>query len=179
MDAMRTTDVFNARFGQAEEAHLAFTYEIADGPGDILHRHGWVHPMLVEQIDVIDAEPEKRCVSDLANVFGPTIGSVGHPLHKVPTKFRRHNGLVPAPLKRPTEEFLVGIGAISLCSVEEVDPDINCAMDGGDRLRLIRFTVEVAHPHTAEAKGRDLKPLLTERSCFHCMYPFLLCCDIS
>jgi hypothetical protein len=41
---MRTTDVFNARFGQAEEAHFAFTYEIADGPGDILHRHGWVHP---------------------------------------------------------------------------------------------------------------------------------------
>jgi tetratricopeptide (TPR) repeat protein len=72
---MRTTDVFNARFGQAEEAHFAFTYEIADGPGDILHRHGSVHPMLVEQIDLTDAEPEKRCVGDLADVFGPAMGS--------------------------------------------------------------------------------------------------------
>ena len=82
---MRTTDVFNARFGQAEEAHFAFTYEIADGPGDILHRHGPVDPMLVEQIDVIDAEPEKRCVGDLADVFGPTIGSAGRAPRKVPT----------------------------------------------------------------------------------------------
>jgi hypothetical protein len=76
MDGMGSTNVFNARFGQTEEAHLAFTHEIADGPGDILHRHGPVDPMLVEQIDMIDAEPEKRCVGDLADVFGATIGGV-------------------------------------------------------------------------------------------------------
>src|SRR5260370_912670 len=128
MDDMGSTNVFNSRFGQTEKTHLAFADEIADGPGDTLHRYGPVNPMLVEQIDMIDAEPEKRCVSDLANVFGPTIGSAGRPLHKVPTKFRRHNGLVPAPLERPTEEFLVGIGAIGLCSVEEVDTEINCAV---------------------------------------------------
>src|SRR5580704_14418524 len=98
MDAMRTTNVFSARFGQTEEAHFAFAHEIADGPGDILHRHGPVDPMLVEQIDVIDAEPEKRCVGDHADVFGPTIGAAGRASSKVPTEFRRHNGLVPAPL---------------------------------------------------------------------------------
>ena len=57
MDGMGSTNVFNARFGQTEEAHLAFPHEIADGPGDILHRHGPVDPMLVEQtIEVIDIE---------------------------------------------------------------------------------------------------------------------------
>jgi len=57
MDSMGSTNVFNARFGQTEKAHLAFPHEIADGPGDILNRHGPVDPMLIEQIDVIDAEP--------------------------------------------------------------------------------------------------------------------------
>src|ERR1700675_3717229 len=119
MDGMGSTNVFNTRFGQTEEAHLAFTHEIADGPGDLLHRHGPVNPMLIEQIDVIDAEPEKRCVGYLADVFGPPIGSAGRAaLRKVPTEFRRHNGPVPAPLEGPTEEFLVGIGAIGLRSIE-------------------------------------------------------------
>ncbi len=138
---MGSTNVFNARFGQTEEAHLAFPHQIGDGPSDILYRHGTVDSMLVEQIDVIDAEAEKRCVGDLADVFGPTVGSAGRALRKLPTEFRRHNGLVPASLERPTEEFLVGIGAIGLCSVEEIDTEINCAVDRGDRLRLVRFAV--------------------------------------
>src|SRR5438046_10350231 len=104
MNGMGSTNVFNARFGQTEEAHLAFTHEIADGPGDILHRHGPVDPMLVEQIDVIGAEPEKRWVGDLADAFGPTIGSAGRATRELPTESRRHNGLVPAPLERPTAE---------------------------------------------------------------------------
>jgi hypothetical protein len=94
MDGMGSANVFNARFGQTEEAYFAFTHEIADGPGDILHRHGPVYPMLVEQIDVIDAEPEKRCVGDLTDVFGPTIGSAGRAPRKVYTKFRRDNGVL-------------------------------------------------------------------------------------
>src|SRR6202034_1162318 len=155
MDAMRTTDVFNARFGQAEEAHLAFTYEIADGACYILHRHGPINPMLVEQIDVIDAKPAKRCVGDLADAFGPTIGSAGRTPRKVHTKFRGDGGVVPAPLERPTEEFLVGIRAIGLRSVKEVDTEINCVMDRGDRLRLIRFAVKLAHSHAAEAESRN------------------------
>src|SRR6266478_5791645 len=157
MDSMGSANVFNARFGQTEEAYFAFTHEIADGPGDILHRHGPVYPMLVEQIDVIDAEPEKRCVGDLTDVFGPTIGSADRAPRKVHTKFRRDNGVVPAPLERPTEEFLVGIGAIGLRSVEEVDTEINCAVDRGDRLRLVRVAVVVAHSHAAEPDGRDLQ----------------------
>ena len=72
---MGSTNVFNARFGKTEEANLAFTHEITDGACYILHRHGPIDPMLVEQIDVLDAEPEKRCVGDLADAFGPTIGS--------------------------------------------------------------------------------------------------------
>jgi hypothetical protein len=95
--------------------------------------------MLVEQIDVIDAEPEKRCVGDLTDVFGPTIGSAGRASRKVDTKFRRDNGVVPPPFERPTEEFLVDIRAVYLRSVEEVDTEIKCAVDRGDRLRLIRF----------------------------------------
>src|ERR1700722_1484886 len=169
MDAMRTMNVFNARFGQAEEAHLAFTPEIADGPGDILHRHVPVYPMLVEQIDVIDAEPEKRCVGDLTDVFGPTIGSAGRAARMVHTKFRRDNGVVPAPSERPTEEFLVDIRAVYLRSVEEVDSEIKCAVDRGHRLRLIRrFAVILAHSHAAEAESRNYQAAISKFALLHC-----------
>ena len=43
---------------------------------------------------LIDAEPEKRCVGDLTDVFGPTIGSAGRAPRKVYTKFRRDNGVL-------------------------------------------------------------------------------------
>jgi hypothetical protein len=87
MDGMGSANVFDARLGQTEEAYFSFTHEIADGPGDILDRHGPVHPMLVEQIDVIDTEREERCVGDLTDVFGPTIGSEGRGPRKAYTKF--------------------------------------------------------------------------------------------
>ena len=52
---MSLAKVFNARFGQTEEAYFAFTHEIADGTCNILHRHGPVDPMLVEEIDAASA----------------------------------------------------------------------------------------------------------------------------
>ena len=58
----------------------------------------------------------------------------------------------------PTEEFLVDIRAVYLRSVEEVDSEIKCAVDRGDRLRLIRrFAVILAHSHAAEAESRNFQ----------------------
>jgi hypothetical protein len=107
MDGMGSANVFNARFGKTEEANLAFTHEITNGACYILHRNDPIDPMLVEQIDVIDAEPEKRCVGDFTDVFGPTIGSAGRGPRKVDTKFRRDNGVVRRPLRaRPRSSSL-------------------------------------------------------------------------
>src|SRR5271168_3367984 len=111
----------------------------------------------------------KRCVGDLTNVFGPTIGSAGRAPRKVYTKFRRDNGIVPAPFERPTEEFLVDIRAVYLRSVEEVDTEIKCAVDRGDRLRLIRrFAVILAHSHAAEAESRNFQAAISKFSLLHC-----------
>ena len=98
---------------------------------------------------------------------GPTIGSAGRALRKVHTEFRRHDGLVPASPECPTEEFLVGIRAIGLRSVEEVDTEINCPVDRGDRLCLVRFAVQVAHSHTAESNGRDFQVVVSKFALLH------------
>src|ERR1700730_679854 len=150
MDGMGSTNVFNARFGKTEEAHLAFTHKITNGASYILHRHGPVDPMLVEQIDVIDAEPLQRPLECDADAREAAVKDAGAATGvRDDAEFRRHNGLVPAPLEGPTEELLVGIGAVGLRSVEEVDTEFNCAVDRGDRLRLVRFAVVVAHSHAA------------------------------
>jgi hypothetical protein len=73
----------------------------------------------------------------------------------VHTKFRRNDGVVRAPFERPTKKFLVDIRPVYLRSVEEVDTEIKCTADRGDRLRLIRFfAVILAHSHAAESERR-------------------------
>ncbi len=71
-------ECFNTCFGKTREPHFAFTHEITSSALYILHRHGPIDPMLVEQIEVIDAEAAKRCVGDLSDMFGPTIDAGGH-----------------------------------------------------------------------------------------------------
>ena len=67
---MGAADVGDARLGQAEVAHLALAHEIAHRAGDVLDRHRRIDAMLIEEIDMVGAEPAQRPLDRLADVFG-------------------------------------------------------------------------------------------------------------
>ncbi len=56
---------------------------------------------------------------------------------------------------RAAEQLFVGVRTVHIGGVEEVDAEIEGAMDDGDVLRVVGRPVEVGHAHAAEADGRD------------------------
>src|SRR5262249_20820607 len=72
---------------------------------------------------------------------------------------------IAAATERAPHELLVGERPVHVGSVEERHAEVERAMDGGNRLRLVARAVEFAHAHAPEADGRDLER--TESSCLH------------
>ena len=58
---------------------------------------------------------------------------------------------VPAALSDSSNQYLVGVWAVSVRSVDESDPKIQCSMDRCYRFRIIAAGVESAHSHTAKS----------------------------
>ncbi len=120
--------------------------------------------MLIQKIDAIGAEPAERGFGCFVNVFGAAIGPSDLPVFNAKAEFGRDNRLVPAALQRSPEQFLINKGAIHFGGIEEVEPEVESAMDGGDRLLFVSGPVGLAHAHAAESKRGDLEPLRPEFS---------------
>ena len=52
--------------------------------------------------------------------------------------------------------------AVHLGGIEERHAELESAVDGRDRLRVVAFAVRLAHPHATEAQLRNLESLLSE-----------------
>ena len=76
MHGVRAADRLLARLGQAEEAHLALAHELGHRADDVLDRHRGIDAVLVEQVDVVGAQPAQRAFDRLADVLGPAVDAV-------------------------------------------------------------------------------------------------------
>ena len=85
----------------------------------------------------------------------------------------RHDRLFAPTFEGLADEFLIGEGAVHVRGVEEVDPEVQGAVDGGDGLGLVAPAVEVGHPHAAEALGGDGQSLGAECALFHGRFSLL------
>ena len=63
--------------------------------------------------------------------------------------------LVTTSLEGPSEQFLVGAPAVLVGRVEQGDAQLDRAVDGRDRLRLVALPVGLAHAHAAQSLGSD------------------------
>ena len=63
--------------------------------------------------------------------------------------------LVAPAADRAADELLVGERAVDVGGVEEVDAELDGAMDRRDPFGLVARSVELGHAHAAEAEGRD------------------------
>src|SRR5207247_775005 len=66
----------------------------------------------------------------------------------------RRRAAEPAAARAP-DQLLVGVGAVHVGRVEEVDAQVERAVDGRDRLAVVVRAVELRHAHAAEADGGD------------------------
>lgn len=54
-------------------AHLARLDQLLHRAGHVLHRHLWIDPILVKEVDDVGAQPLQRFISDLPNAPRPAI----------------------------------------------------------------------------------------------------------
>jgi hypothetical protein len=74
-------------------------------------------------------------------------------------ELRRHHHLIAAALDGSADQFLVEEGAVDLRGVEMGDTQIQCPVDGADRLGVAAFTgvVVAGHRHGAQADPGDVQ----------------------
>jgi hypothetical protein len=73
MDRVGPANGRRRRLGDAEVGDLAGLDQLGRRPPGLLHRHRAVHPVLVVQVDMVDAESLQRGVAGAAHVLRPAV----------------------------------------------------------------------------------------------------------
>src|SRR5690349_3011863 len=107
--------------------------------------------MLVVEIDVVDPEALERSIARLSHIVWVAANAEELALVSADvSKFRREYHAIPAIPNRAADELLIRERPVHVGRVEEVDPELDSAMDRRDRLRLGARAVELAHSHAAQ-----------------------------
>jgi hypothetical protein len=142
-------------------------HQFRHGADGLFDRHGGVDPVLVVEIDVVDAEPLQRGVARAAHVLRLAIDGTS----AVSATFHRELGgdhdLVAPVGDGPADELLVRERAVHVCGVEEEATEVDSAMYHRDRFGVVVGAVELAHAHAAEAEGGDGQFVKAEGSGLH------------
>src|SRR3712207_2751554 len=140
--------------------------ELSQRPPGVLDRDGGVDPVLVVEVENVDAEPLQRGVTGAAHVVGPAVDAEERAVlaSLVAELGGEHHLVAPAGDGLP-DEPLVGERAVHVRGVEEGDAEVQRPLDGALGLRLVTGAVELAHPHAAQSLGRDGQP--SQCACLH------------
>src|SRR5262249_21129248 len=76
MYEMRLANGLRPGLTESEKPDLARVDEVLHRAGDLLDRHLWVHPVLVEHIDAVHVEVAQAVVDDFTDVLGPTVVAI-------------------------------------------------------------------------------------------------------
>ncbi len=164
MGRVRAANGLGRRLGQPEEAHLAGLHQLAHRPHRLLDRRLGVHAVLVEEVDVVEAEPPQRVVARFLHVLGPAVhAAVGGIAAADDPELGGEHDLVAPVGDRTAHQLLVGAAAVHRGGVEEAHPQLQRAMDSGDRLGVVALAVELGHPHAPQPLGGCGQSLCAER----------------
>src|SRR5438552_3066670 len=148
MHGVRATNRLFAGLGETEEAHLPLAHELGHRADDVLDRHGAIHTMLIEQIDVVRLQAPQRTLHCLTNVRRPAIETDVRAVLELEAELGRDYHGIPLSFQRAAYQLLVRIRSVRLGGVEERHAKLDRAMDGGDGLLLVALlgsAVAVTH----------------------------------
>src|SRR5512143_134098 len=83
-DRVCTADRLFARLGQAEEPYLALGDELGHRTDHVLDRHHGIDAVLVQEVDVLRAQPAERPFHGLAHTLRPAVHAHGLPALDLP-----------------------------------------------------------------------------------------------
>jgi hypothetical protein len=126
--------------------------------------------VLVVEVDVVGTEPLQRALDrgpDVRRAAVEDSGACACACVRDEAELRRHHDIVAPPLEGAADELLVRVGAVDLGGVDVGDAQVDCPLDGADRLGVAAGRVEVVagHRHRAESDARDIES--AERDVLH------------
>ena len=158
LDGMGPPDGGRAGLGQTEVKDLAFPDEVFHRSGHIFHRDLGVHPMLVEQVDVVGAQAPQGTFHGPPDVIGAAVEGRGLAFFDAKAEFGGNDDLVAHRGQGFADPFLTGVGTIDLGRIEKGHAAVVCPPDQGDHVLFgIGAAIVAYHGQTAEADGRDLQ----------------------
>src|SRR5688572_8329302 len=158
-----------ANFGEPEMAYLAGAHQLGHGADRILDRHPGIEPMQVVQVDRFDSESLQTRIARTQYVLGTPVelacpGPIGigdeaelGGEHHVRATFA----------DRTADEHFVGMRAVDVGSVEEIESQIERMADRRDALTVVGRAVALTHAHAAEAESGDPRAAATELPSSH------------
>ncbi len=152
MYGMCPTNGGGADFRQAIVANLAFANQILQCADDIFDRHVQVNPVLIEQVDIVRPQAFQRGFRDCTNGCRTAVSADDAAVLQLEAKLGGNDQVFSIRSQGFAQQNFVGVRAVSLRRVEEVDPAFNCGMQHLDADALIyRFAgteTQIHRPHT-------------------------------
>src|SRR5258705_7692633 len=152
MSRVRASDSFRAGLREAEIADLTRADQFCHRANRLLDRNVLVDAMLIIEIDMIDAETFQRRIASGANVFRTAVDRALAALKDLIAEFGRDDHPVAMLRERFADQLFVVPGAIDVRGVEEVDAELDCALEGRGGFAIVAWPVELRHPHASEAQ---------------------------
>src|SRR3954454_20232124 len=147
--------------GEAEVQHLAVGDQVRDGLRGLLDRGVRVDAVLVEQVDVVGAQALERPFDRDLDARMTAVDDAGAaPVVGHESELRGDLDLVASALDGLPDDLLAQERAVDLGGVDVRDAELEGAVDGADRLRVVQGPfagVGAGHGHRAEADAGDLK----------------------
>src|SRR6266508_3446526 len=145
--------------GEPHVADLSGLDQLRHGADRLLDGRFRIHPVLVVEVDVVDAETLQRGVAGLPHVLGVAADAEALPLLVADVaELRGQHDLVPASGDGAADQPFVGEWPVCVGGVQEGHAQVERPVDGRDRLALVAAAVELRHAHAAQADLRDLEP---------------------
>ena len=138
-------------------------------PTVVLDRGVGVDAVLVVEVDVLDTEAPQGALAGLPDIGGAAVDGAprGRADVELDPELGSQEDLLAAVGDRAADELLVGVGAVHVGGVQEVAPQLQGALDRGDRLAFVGGAVEGRHAHAAQADLRDLRAVGPESALVH------------
>jgi len=160
---VRAADRLGACLGEPQVANLALFDQLGHRPDRLLDLDLGIDPVLVVEVDLLDPQASQRGLAALAHVGG--VATNAEELALVAAYVAELGGdhhAVAAIGDRATDELLVRERAVHVRRVEQRHPQLERAVDRGDRLALVGRPIELGHAHAPEPLLGDDEALATE-----------------
>src|SRR5215813_9100200 len=139
---------------ERDEPCLAFLNELSHSPDALFDGHVRIDARHAKDVERLDAEIFQALLAGLTQI--ERIAATACALRTAMARaaaLRMNDHLTPAPADRFADQAMIVPLAVAGRCIQQINAEIECAANSGDRLRVIRRSIGARHAVTAETNS--------------------------